>query len=214
MGPYVEHASDEQLLTEYRSGNRQAFQDLMGRYSGELMHFLTRFLGSRAAAEDVYQDTFLQIHLSAETFDPSRRFKPWLFTIAANKARDYHRKHSRHSALSLSESVGEDGGGQRFVDLLNAGIPEPDEPLAEAERRRVVRGVVDDMPSHLREILLLAYFQKMSYNQIADTLGIPLGTVKSRLHSAVASFAEAWEAARQRQAEQQHPAQPDDAPSE
>src|ERR1043165_9090177 len=91
----VDQRSDEYLLDSYLRGDRAAFTTLMGRYSNELLHFLTRFLGSRAAADDVFQETFLQIHLSADTFDSERRFKPWLFTIAANKARDYHRKHSR-----------------------------------------------------------------------------------------------------------------------
>ena len=84
--------------------DRSAFRALITRYHEDLMRFLTRFLGSRAAAEDVFQETFLQVHLSADTFDLDRRFKPWLFTIAANKARDHHRKHARRSALSLSAS--------------------------------------------------------------------------------------------------------------
>lgn len=193
---FVQKKSDEELLTAYLEGDRPAFQELMGRYKNELLHFLTRFLGSRAAAEDVFQETFLQIHLSADTFDPSRRFKPWLFTIAANKARDYHRKHHRRTAVSLSASISDEGEGQRFVDLLEADLPSPDVPILDAERSRLVKAVVDSMPPHLREILLMSYFQRLSYNQIADSLEIPLGTVKSRLHTAVASFANAWKAAR------------------
>jgi len=187
--------SDEQLLEAYLAGDRPAFRELIERYRNELTHFLTRFLGSRAAADDVFQETFLQVHLSADTFDPSRRLKPWLFTIAANKARDYHRRNSRRQALSLSASMGDEGESQRYVDLLQADLPGPDEPLADAERSRLIRKVVDDLPAHLREILLLSYFQKMSYNQIAEALEIPLGTVKSRLHSAVASFGRAWSSA-------------------
>jgi RNA polymerase sigma-70 factor (ECF subfamily) len=192
----VDRLTDESLLSSYLDGDRSAFRELMGRYSNELLHFLTRFLGSRSAAEDVFQETFLQVHLSARTFDLSRRFKPWLFTIAANKARDYHRKHNRRQAVSLSAHVGGDEEGQRYMDLLQADLPGPDSPIADAERSRLVRDVIDSMPSHLREILLLSYFQRMSYNQIADALEIPLGTVKSRLHSAVATFAAAWRAAR------------------
>jgi RNA polymerase sigma-70 factor (ECF subfamily) len=160
-----------------------------------LLHFLIRFLGSRAAADDVFQETFLQIHLSAETFDTTRRFKPWLFTIAANKARDYHRKQGRHKGLSLSASISGDDG-ERFMDLLEADLPTPQTPIADAERSKLVKDVIDGMPTHLREILLLSYFQRLSYGQIAEALGIPLGTVKSRLHAAVANFAEGWKAAR------------------
>jgi len=188
--------TDEQLLADYLDGERTAFRTLMERYSQELVHFLTRFLGSRAAADDVFQETFLQIHQSAETFDTSRRFKPWLFTIAANKARDHHRRNNRRQSMSLSATIGEEGEGQRYVDLLEADLPSPDDPIADAERSRLVRGAIDSMPVHLREILLMSYFQRMSYNQIADSLEIPLGTVKSRLHTAVATFARAWKAQR------------------
>lgn len=188
--------SDEQLLQSYLAGHREAFGHLLERYRNELSHFLIRFLGSRAAADDVFQETFLQVHLSGETFDPSRRFKPWLFTIAANKARDYHRRNTKRQPLSLSASIGDEGESQTFVDLLQADLPSPDDPLADAERSRLIRKVVDEMPVHLREILLMSYFQRLSYNQIADSLEIPLGTVKSRLHTAVATFARAWKLAR------------------
>lgn len=191
----LQDQSDEQLLQSYLTGEREAFRVLMERYRNELSHFLIRFLSSRAAADDVFQETFLQVHLSGNTFDPSRRFKPWLFTIAANKARDYHRRNTRRQPLSLSASIGGEDS-QSFVDLLQADLPSPDEPLADAERSRLIRGVVDEMPVHLREILLMSYFQKLSYNQIADSLEIPLGTVKSRLHTAVANFAQAWKSAR------------------
>ncbi len=184
--------SDESLFAAYLDGDRAAFQDLMQRYSNELLHFLIRFLGSRAAAEDVFQDTFLQIHISADTFDLSRRFKPWLFTIAANKARDYHRKHRRRTMMSLSTPIGDNEEGQSFIDLLETDVPSPDLPLSVDERSALVKEVVDDLSPHLREILLLSYFQRLSYNQIADVLAIPLGTVKSRLHTAVAAFAQAW----------------------
>ncbi len=194
--PALNKLTDEQLLEDYRDGERAAFDELVTRYRQELFHFLTRFLGGRAAAEDVFQDTFLQIHLSAETFDVSRRFRPWLFTIAANKARDYHRKHGRRAVLSLHAHLTESDESGGFIDLLDANLPSPDAPILDSERSRIVKGVVDGLPLHLREILLLSYFQRMSYNQIADALEIPLGTVKSRLHSAVAAFAKAWQAAR------------------
>ena len=85
----------------------------------------------------------------------------------------------------------------QFVDLMEADIPSPEDPLVDSERSRLVKLVIDSLPGHLREILLLSYFQQMSYNQIAATLEIPLGTVKSRLHTAVAAFARAWKSARQ-----------------
>lgn len=188
--------SDEQLVADYRSGRSEALRTLIERYQPELIRFLTRLLGSRAAAEDAFQETFLQIHISADTFDTSRRFRPWLFTIAANKARDQLRKTSRQRALPLSAPVGGPGaeGTRSFVDLLEIDIPSPDAGLDQEELSRRVQAAIDQLSPTLREILLLAYFQKLSYAQIAEDLGIPLGTVKSRLHAAVAAFARRWHA--------------------
>ena len=196
----LEQRTDESLVGDYVEGDRAAFAELIGRYRHQLLHFLIRFLGSRHAAEDVFQETFVQVHLSAETFDTTRRFKPWLFTIAANKARDYHRKHGRQPTVSLSAPMDRQQEGRPYVDLLEAELPRPDAPILDAERSRLVKSVVDSMPPHLREILLLSYFQRLSYNQIADTLHIPLGTVKSRLHTAVAAFAKGWKASMVREA--------------
>lgn len=184
--------SDEQLIDRYRAGEDQAFEALVRRYRAELFHFLVRFAGGRAAAEDVFQETFLQVHQSIETFDTRRRFKPWLFTIAANKARDYLRRRARRPAAPLSAPVGGEEEGQTFVDLMEADLPLPEQTAEDAETSERVRQAIEQLPDHLREILLLAYFQKFSYAQISEVLGIPLGTVKSRLHAAVANFAEKW----------------------
>lgn len=184
----VEHRSDEDLFGAYRDGDRESFAILMGRYADELVQFLTKLTGLRAAAEDVFQETFLQIHQSASTFDLGRRFKPWLYTIAVNKGRDYHRRNARRKAMSLSASIDKDGEGQSFVDLLASDVPDPSSRMMDDETRNHIKSVVEDLPENFREILLLSYYQKMSYMQIAETLEIPIGTVKSRLHSAVAAF--------------------------
>lgn len=201
-GKRLEELSDEELLEAYRSGQSAAFESLVRRHHDDLMRFLIRLCGNRALAEDAFQDAFLQIHLSAETFDASRRFKPWLFTIAANKGRDALRRNTRRKALDLSAPIGGTSGGgdgangdgaRTFVDLMEIDVPAPDAAMDTQERSRLVQRAIDQMPWSLREILLLAYFQRMSYNQIAESLRIPLGTVKSRLHSAVASFAKNWQ---------------------
>lgn len=190
--------TDEQLLTAYRTGSKEALAELIRRHHDDLMRFLVRLVGERSGAEDVFQEAFLQIHLSADTFDNTRRFKPWLFTIAANKARDLLRKNSRRRTLDLSSPVGKgrgggDDDGTTFVDLMKVNGLGPGDSASLAERDAAVQRAVQELPLTLREVLLLAYFQRMSYTQIADVLGIPLGTVKSRLHSAVAAFARQWE---------------------
>jgi len=185
--------SDEQLIIDYRHGNRPAFTILVSRYERELYHFLVRFLGDRAAAEDVFQETFLQVHQSADQFDPQRRFRPWLFTIAANKARDLVRSQARRPTNPLQASINptDDDSGE-YLDLMQAVESFPEAPLEHRELQQAVQKTVMSMPDHLREILLLSYFHQFPYKQISDILDIPLGTVKSRLHAAVAHFAERW----------------------
>ena len=189
--------TDEQLLQDYREGDTESFRSLIARHHEDLLRFLVRLTGDRQAAEDIFQEAFLQVHISADTFDPTRRFKPWLFTIAANKARDLLRKRVRRQEVDLSAPVtrGNDEPGQSFVDLMEVDVPAPDQALDSREQAESVQKAIDRMPLPLREILLLAYFQRLSYAQIADELEIPLGTVKSRLHSAVAVFARNWNAA-------------------
>ncbi len=191
--------TDEQLLEAYRRGEGGALEVLIRRYHDDLLRFLYRLTGSRTLAEDVFQEAFLQVHQSAGTFDTSRRFKPWLFTIAANKARDQLRRNARRRALDLDAPVGRSGGGGEatFVDLMELEGLTPGEQVDASEQDAQVQRVVSELPLLMREILLLAYFQRMSYSQIAEALDIPLGTVKSRLHSAVAAFAKGWSAAEQ-----------------
>jgi RNA polymerase sigma-70 factor, ECF subfamily len=187
--------SDEALLRRYVEGDTSAFQMLVTRYQRELFHFLARFLGDRAAADDMFQEAFLQVHESARTFDTTRRFRPWLFTIAANKARDYLRSKMRHPTAPLDAPIAGDSDQNSYIDLIESGVEVPEEPLAREELRQLVKRVVDDMPPHLREVLLLGHFHEFSYKHISEMLSIPLGTVKSRLHAAVAHFAKQWKIA-------------------
>lgn len=188
------HPTDEALVEEYLGGDSGAFRTLIERYHDPLLRFLFRLTGSTQTAEDVFQDTFLQVHQSLGSFDLSRSFKPWLFTIAANKGRDALRKNHRRAAVSLSARYGQEQG-DALVDLLEIELPGPGSRLEAQEQSVRVQTAIDSIPVRLREILLLSYFQKLTYAQLAESLGIPIGTVKSRLHAAVAAFAKAWQAA-------------------
>jgi len=189
--------SDEQLVLRYRQGDNGAFEELVGRYRGKLFYFLARFLGDRSLAEDIFQETFLQVHLSVGGFDIQRRLKPWLFTIAANKARDAMRSRRRRNMAELDAEVsGDDGEARRYVDLMAGDSPQPSETLSNRERASDVMSIVRQMPENLREVLLLAYFEEFAYKEIAEILAVPLGTVKSRLHVAVKEFARRWKAFR------------------
>ncbi|HUU85971.1 MAG TPA: sigma-70 family RNA polymerase sigma factor [Phycisphaerae bacterium] len=192
----VDAPTDERLLADYLADGGNGFEILVRRYSKELYQFVLRFTHNSAAAEDVVQEAFLQVHLSAASFDPSRRFKPWLFTIAANKARDWLRSRSRRSEVPLDARVGDvEEGSQSFADLL-AGDELPSHHQVEAEEQcRAVQQVIEQMPDSLREVLVLAYYHRLPYKDLAEVLDVPLGTVKSRLHAAVGHFARRYQAA-------------------
>ncbi|MCA9311498.1 MAG: sigma-70 family RNA polymerase sigma factor, partial [Phycisphaerales bacterium] len=106
------------------------------------------------------------------------------------KGRDALRKAQRRPAVSLNASMSDRGGA--FVDLLEIDLPDASAGLEAEDRSRLVQDAISALSPRLREILLLAYFQKLSYAQISEEFGIPLGTVKSRLHAAVAAFARRW----------------------
>jgi len=185
--------SDERLLARTLAGDEAAFRALVERYSGELFQFVVRFTRSAAVAEDVVQETFLQVYQSAASFDPKRSFRPWLFAIAANKARDQLRTTARRREVAASG-----GSGSReeqevsLLDFLSAETAWPGDAMETDEQREVVRGIVSRMPDNLREVLVMGYYHHFPYKDIAEMLGIPLGTVKSRLHAAVSCFAEAY----------------------
>lgn len=186
--------SDSMLLQRHLDGDDDAFGALMRRHQQELMAFLTRFMGNRAMAEDAFQEAFLQLHISAGTFDTSKRLKPWLFTIAANKARDAMRSRARKSAASLDASIGGADDQDSYVSMMPSAIPAPDEKMMNFEARIAVERIVGTLPEQLRIVLVLCYFHEFAYKEIADMLALPLGTVKSRLHAAVGRFAGLWKA--------------------
>ena len=170
-----------------RQGDDVAFTQLVKRYEKELYHFLARFCNSESLGMEVFQETFLQVFLSADRFQTDRSFRPWLYTIASNKARDALRKQSRRPAVQLG-SLDEDKSDNALWDSLLRDENSPDQILEAQQTTQRVRQVVAAMPDHLREILILAYFQQLPYKEIAEMLNIPLGTVKSRLHAAVTRF--------------------------
>lgn len=185
--PVLAEYTDEQLLTSFRSGDEQAFTQLVRRYEKRLYNYLLRFLGRPTWAEDVFQETFLQVYISVASFDPNRRFRPWLYTIATNKARDYLRSSARRHAIHLT-NLDDDTGSSQLWDQLMTEETTAYDILDLKEQKELVRKVVEQLPDHLRQILILAYFEQLSYKEMADILEIPLGTVKSRLHAAVANF--------------------------
>jgi len=188
--------SDAELLARYTAGEEAAFREIVNRYKNSLYAFLRQFLNRHDLVEDVFQETFLQLFASRDSFDTNRPLRPWLFTIAANKAKDALRKWQRTSAVSIGTMA--DSQDLSFDDMLNTVTSDttmPYDELQKDETSQRVGQIITDMPENLREILLLAYFQRFSYKQMAQILSIPIGTVKSRLHTAVGRFAKEWKAA-------------------
>jgi RNA polymerase sigma-70 factor, ECF subfamily len=185
--------TDEQLLASYARGDQPALAELIRRYQQELFAFLARFVSDSAAADDLFQETFIQVHRNAKSFDAGRRFRPWLFTIAANKARDHLRATGRHFTQSLDNTAGGSSDeATTFVDLMDSGMAPPPLEIAGGEDRAAVRHILAALPGHYREVLIMSYFHEFSYKEMADMLHIPLGTVKSRLHAALACFAKSF----------------------
>lgn len=189
-----DQVTDEELLINYReTEDRELYASLVYRYERELFSYLRRYLGNAEMAEDVFQTTFLQIHLKCHLFEEGRRFRPWLYTIATNAAIDAKRRNKRHRNVSLdtpriqdSEDVG------RLINLLESSDPDPADTAVETERRRLVRKALKQLPESMNVLIHLVYYQGMKYREAAEVLDVPVGTVKSRLHSAIAKLTDVW----------------------
>lgn len=187
--------SDEQLLRSYRDqADRLAFAELVRRYERELYSYLRRYLGDAGMAEDAFQATFLQVHLKCDQFEEGRKFRPWLYTVATNQAIDAQRRNKRHRSVSLDRNPKAEGTDEvgSLMNLLVSKEPRPDSQAESTQQRDWIRGAVEQLPQTLREPLNLVYYQGLKYREAADILKIPVGTVKSRLHSAILKLNEAW----------------------
>lgn len=185
--------TDEDLLIEYRlTGNRELFEVLVHRYEEELYRFLYRKTHSRETAEDVFQTTFLQVHLKSEQFEAGRAFRPWLYRIASNQAIDHRRRSRRHDAVRLDESYGgTQTDGETLSMILESADSSPVEQAELADDVVWLRENLRLLPIALREVVDLVCFRGMSYRQAAGELGIPFKTVATRLASAKKRLADA-----------------------
>jgi len=184
--------SDEELLARFCRGQSEAFGVLVRRYERELYGYLRRYLGDSDLAEDVFQNTFLQLFIKKSQYEIGRPVRPWLYTIATNQAIDALRRANRHQTLSLDQNQKElpDGEVRSLLELLETRGPGPVDQAQGEERRERVRAAVDRLPDFLRQVVILAYYQGLKYREIADILDIPVGTVKSRLHAALVKLQE------------------------
>lgn len=192
--PPLSACTDEELLAAFRRGEREAFGLLVRRYEGELYGYLRRYLGDGDLADDVFQNTFLQVFTKIRHYALGRPVRPWLYTIATNQAIDALRRAGRHQAVSLDLEREEARGADmpQLLGFLESRGPSPLDHVQGEERRQLVRAGVERLPEFLRQVVILAYYQGLPYKEIADIMGIPVGTVKSRLHAALMRLHDAW----------------------
>lgn len=189
--------TDEQLLERLRAGERDWLGTLIRRYERELFGYLRRYLGDDDLAEDVFQNTFVQVYLKIQQYEPGRPARPWLYAIATNQAIDALRRRGRRvdARVDAATTIDDEGQPRPLFELLPAPGEEPRETAERDEQRQRIRAIVDRLPELLRQVVILAYFQGLKYRDVAEVLGIPVGTVKSRLHAALTRLTEEWKAA-------------------
>ncbi len=191
----LDDVSDEEIVARYReTADRSLFEILVRRYEREIYSYLRRYTGSAELADDAFQGTFLQLHLKCHQFDLDRRFRPWLYAIATNQAIDVQRRNKRHRMVSLDRVSGDDEGrGGSWTDKLVGEAPDPLWAASREENGRWVHNAVDSLGEPMQQVIQLVYYQGLKYREAAEVLGIPVGTVKSRLHAAVQRLGLLWE---------------------
>ncbi|MCG3135808.1 MAG: ECF RNA polymerase sigma factor SigW [Planctomycetes bacterium] len=167
-------------------GDETALAELYERWSGPLLHFIERMCGDRATAEDVLQDVFLRVWRAAPAYQPTARFSTWLFQIARNAWLNELEK-KRRRPRSLDDSPSDDGGsgGSGSAEIADPRAPRPERGAMDSELAERIRTAVGRLPPKLREVWVLGAAQETPYPEIAEILGIPVGTVKSRMFQAV-----------------------------
>lgn len=173
-------AAVEALVARAQGGDLTAFNTLVLRFQDPVYGLSLRMLGDPAAAEDVAQDAFVRAWQRLETFRGGS-FRSWLFTIAANRARDELRRRGRRPTLSLDES--RDDENRADIDPPDAG-PTAHELVEQAELHRALEAALRTLPDDWREVVVLVDIQGLNYAEVATVTGVPVGTVKSRLSRA------------------------------
>ena len=166
---------DRVLVARALAGDAPAFAALVRRYQERVFRFVLRLCGTRDEALDLTQETFMKAHQALPGWRPEAQFRTWLFSIARNATLDVLRRRQRIAFVPLAEDA-PDGAGALPVP----GAP-PDERCADRQRLALLDRALRELPAEQREILWLRELEDMSYGEIAATLGIAEGTVKSRL---------------------------------
>lgn len=164
--------TDEQLIKSYQQGNAGAFEAFVHRYHGPLLGFLLRTVKDAAKAEDFTQETFIRLMKQVKTGEIPDQIKPWMYRVAVNMCRDYWR--------SARYRTGKNG----IDELPEVKDPNPTvvEIYEKQEVRKEVIDALDELPEVLREIIILRFYQDLKLSEIAETLEMPVNTVKTNLY--------------------------------
>jgi RNA polymerase sigma-70 factor (ECF subfamily) len=174
------------LVRRCLAGDEKAYRELVELYQPRVFSLALRMVRRVEDAEDVTQETFVRMFRALDRYDPSRAFGAWLFSIAARLAIDQLRRRKRQP-VSLTQLDEDDE--VYTIDVEDRGL-RPDELTVHGEEERHTRALIDSLPAHYRVVVLLRHQHDLSYEEIAETLSLPLGTVKARIHRARALLKE------------------------
>jgi RNA polymerase sigma-70 factor, ECF subfamily len=188
---------DNELMARLKSATQgelmRGFEIIVGRHKNAIVSFLFRYTGDFRTSEDLAQEAFLRVFKKIQDFDSRAKFSTWLYTIASNLAKDEFKRRARHPARSLDWKS---GAGDTTRDMPQAKADTtssfPEARLVKDEVRLNVNKALDLLDAHDREILVLKDVQGLSYEEIAEILGLPMGTVKSRISRARTAFKDVW----------------------
>jgi RNA polymerase sigma-70 factor, ECF subfamily len=169
------------LVRRCLAGDEKAYRELVELYQGQVYSVVLRMVRRREDAEDLTQETFVRMFRALERYDPQRPFAAWLFTIASRLAIDHIR---RRKVQPISLTQREAGSDEEYdIEVPDPG-PTPDEVTSRTEEERRTEELIRSLPPHYRIVVMLRHQRDMAYEEIAEALHLPLGTVKARIHRA------------------------------
>ena len=188
--------SDQFLIDKIRKRDAEAFETLWARYNAAVRRHIIHTVQDVSAAEDLVQEAFLRIWTSAEKWDGRGNFKAWFFRIATNLALNYLRTVRRRKQQPLEIPPDDYDDADEYAPdpdwMIDTSLRSPDVMLEQAEQFILLWRLVDDLPAEKREVLHLVYQKDMNLREAAAEIGIPEGTVKSRLHYSIKRLAREW----------------------
>lgn len=171
--------SDEDLMEYFQNGNDAAFNELVNRYQARLHNFLFRYTKDHQDCEDLVQETFLRVHKSKHSYERIAKFSTWMYTIALNLAKSLYKKKQRMHQVSIHKD--ESNPDDQELHIEDSHIL-PDEMLHEKLCMEQLEKALMALPDEFREVVMLRDLQQLSYEEVAEISGVPMGTVKSRIN--------------------------------